>query len=116
MDIIGIAQILLFFGLILACAKPLGGYMARVYEGEKTFLTPVIGRVEQLCYRLFGVREDDDMPWTVYAFAMLMFSLVGLLLTYVLLRLQGMLPWKISPRSARSPRRTNRSSSSCRMI
>jgi K+-transporting ATPase ATPase A chain len=55
--------------------------------------SPVLGPVERLCYRLFGVREDEDMPWTVYTFAMLMFSLVGLLLTYALLRLQGYLPF-----------------------
>ena len=89
MDIYGIAQILLFFGLIVACTKPLGLYMARVFAGERTFLSPVFAPVERLCYRLFGVRPDEDMPWTVYGFAMLMFSVVGIVLTYVLLRAQG---------------------------
>ena len=93
MDIYGILQILLFFGLVLACTKPIGLFMARVFAGERTFLTPVLAPVERVCYRLFGVREDEDMPWTTYGFAMLMFSLVSLLLTYVLLRAQGHLPW-----------------------
>ncbi|HEX8464235.1 MAG TPA: potassium-transporting ATPase subunit KdpA, partial [Abditibacterium sp.] len=88
----GIIQILLFCGILLLTVKPLGLYMARVYEGERTFLSPVVRPVEKLFYGLFGVREDDDQPWTHYAFALLVFSLVGLLLSYVLLRLQGSLP------------------------
>jgi K+-transporting ATPase ATPase A chain len=92
MNLAGILQILIFLGLIAACARPLGVFMARVFEGERTWLTPVFGPVERLFYRLFGVREDEDMPWTTYAFAMLMFSIVGMLFTYVLLRIQGALP------------------------
>jgi K+-transporting ATPase ATPase A chain len=88
----GIVQMMLFFGLILLLTKPVGGYMARVFAGERTFLTPVLGAVERLLYRLFGVRESEDMPWTTYAFALLMFSVVGGLLTYALLRLQAYLP------------------------
>lgn len=82
----------LFFGVLLLTVKPLGTYMARVFAGERTLLSPVLVPVERLCYKLFGVREDDDMPWTTYTFAMLMFSAVGALLTYALLRLQGYLP------------------------
>lgn len=92
MDIAGILQILVFFGILLLCTKPLGNYIARVVEGERTFLTPVLGPVERGLYRLFGVREDEDMKWTTYAFALMMFSLVSMLLSYVLLRLQGFLP------------------------
>jgi K+-transporting ATPase ATPase A chain len=78
--------------LILILTKPMGSFMARVFAGERTFLTSVLGPVERLLYRLFGVREGEDMPWTTYAFALLAFSVVGGLLTYALLRLQGVLP------------------------
>ncbi len=89
----GILQMALFFGVLLLLTKPLGAYMARVFQGERTFLTPVLRPVERLFYKLFGVNEDEDMRWTTYAFAMLMFSVVGALLTYALLRLQGYLPF-----------------------
>ena len=85
----GVLQILLFFGVVLLLTKPMGAYMARVFEGEKTLLSPVLRPFERLCYKLFGVSEEDDMKWTTYAFAMLMFSVVGILLTYGLLRMQG---------------------------
>ena len=88
----GVLQILLFFGLVLLCTKPIGVYMTHVYEGERTLLSPLFRPVEKLFYSLFGVREDEDMKWTTYAFAMLMFSVVGLLFTYALLRGQGHLP------------------------
>jgi K+-transporting ATPase ATPase A chain len=83
----------LFFGVILLLTKPLGAYMARVFQGERTLLTPVFRPVERLFYKLFGVKEDEDMKWTTYTFAMLMFSVGGGLLTYALLRLQGYLPF-----------------------
>lgn len=92
MTTIGILQIVLFFALIVLATKPLGSYMASVFAGERTLLTPLLRPLERLCYRLFGVREDEDMRWTTYAFAMLMFSLAGGVLTYALLRLQGVLP------------------------
>ena len=89
----GILQILLFFAVILLLTKPLGTYMAHVFEGENTWLTPVFRPIERLLYKLFGVKEDEDMKWTTYAIAMLMFSVIGLLLTFVLLRIQQMLPF-----------------------
>jgi potassium-transporting ATPase potassium-binding subunit len=92
MTLAGILQILLFFGIILLLTKPLGLYMARVFGGERTFLSPVMRPVETQFYKFFGVHEEDDMRWTTYAFAMLMFSVLGGLLTYALLRLQGFLP------------------------
>jgi K+-transporting ATPase ATPase A chain len=93
MTAIGILQMLLYFGLVLLLTRPMGAYMARVFEGERTFMSPVLRPIERLFYKLFGVREDEDMSWTTYAFAMLMFSVVGGLLTYALLRLQGHLPF-----------------------
>ena len=88
----GILQIALFFGLLMLCVKPLGAYMARVFEGERTLLSPLMRPVERGFYRLMGVDERASMKWTVYAVALLLFSLVGLLLSYALLRLQGVLP------------------------
>jgi K+-transporting ATPase ATPase A chain len=89
----GILQVLLFFGLIVLLTKPMGAYMARVFQGERTLLSPLLRPVERRVYRLLGVREDEDMPWTRYAFALLMFSVVGGLFSYALLRLQGYLPF-----------------------
>jgi K+-transporting ATPase ATPase A chain len=89
----GVLQILIFFALVLLATKPLGSYMARVFSGERTMLDPILGPIERFFYRLFGVDEHGDMPWTTYGFAMLMFSVVGGLLTYLLLRLQGYLPF-----------------------
>ena len=89
----GILQLALFFGLILLLTKPMGVYMARVFAGDRTLLSPVLVPVERLLYRVFGVDPHEDMPWTTYAFALLLFSLVGGLLSYALLRLQAFLPW-----------------------
>lgn len=93
MTLNGTLQILVFFGLIILLTKPLGAYMARVFEGERTFLSPVFGWLERLIYRITGVSPDEDMKWTKYALSMLAFSAVGMLLTYALLRLQGVLPF-----------------------
>jgi potassium-transporting ATPase potassium-binding subunit len=89
----GILQILLFFGLVLLLTKPIGSYMARVFDGERTLLSPLLKPIERLIYRICGVRETDDMKWTTYAFALLAFSVVGMGLSYALLRLQGSLPF-----------------------
>ena len=88
----GILQILIYFALIVLVTKPMGAYMARVFDGERTLFHPVLRPVERLFYRLFRVNEQEDMRWTTYGFAMLAFSVVGGLLTYALLRLQGYLP------------------------
>jgi K+-transporting ATPase ATPase A chain len=90
---IGWLQILLFFGILLLTVKPLGSYMARVFQGEKTLLDPVLKPIERIFYRIFGIRDDEDMAWTTYTFAMLMFTVVGLILTYAMLRLQRYLPF-----------------------
>jgi K+-transporting ATPase ATPase A chain len=89
----GILQIALYFGVILLVTKPLGIFMARVFAGERTFLSPVLGPVERALYRVLGVRPEEDMEWTTYAFALLLFSIVGGLLSYALLRLQAYLPF-----------------------
>ncbi len=89
----GIVQISLYLIALLLVTKPMGAYMTRVFEGERTLLTPVLGPIERLCYKLFGVDEKQDMKWTTYTLAMLMFSVVGMLFTYALLRMQGYLPF-----------------------
>jgi len=90
---LGIFQIALFFGLVLVSAKPLGAYMARVFEGRRTFLHPVLRWLEVLTYKATGIREDVEQRWTQYTAALLSFSLFGFLLTYLLQRAQGLLPF-----------------------
>jgi potassium-transporting ATPase potassium-binding subunit len=92
MTAIGWLQAVIFFLIVLAVTKPLGTYMARVFGGERTWLTPVFAPLERLVYRLCGVREDEEMTWYAYALSMLAFSLVGLAYLYVLLRTQKWLP------------------------
>src|SRR4051794_10475699 len=89
----GLFLITIFFLLVLACTKPIGAYMARIFEGERTFLYPVIRPLERLVYRLSGIEEEREQTWTEYAGALLMFSIVPLLLTYAIQRLQGWLPF-----------------------
>ncbi len=92
MTAIGWLQAVVFFLIILATTKPLGSYMARVFEGGRTWLSPVFVPLEKLIYRLCGVREDAEMTWYVYALSMLAFSVIGLAYLYVLLRTQKWLP------------------------
>jgi potassium-transporting ATPase potassium-binding subunit len=93
MTLNGWFQIGLFLLVIFAVAKPLGVYMARVFSGEKTFLDPVMRPVERLLYRVTGVDETREMPWTEYAVAMLLFSVVSMVLLYLIQRMQQWLPW-----------------------
>ncbi len=92
MTAFGALQLALYAGLILLLVKPLGAYMARVFEGEKTCLSRPFGGLERASYRLLGIDPNRDMRWTEYAIGMLMFSLASLLSTYAALRLQGSLP------------------------
>jgi K+-transporting ATPase ATPase A chain len=89
----GLLQIFLFFLVLLALTKPLGVYMARVFQGERTFLHPVVRPFERLVYKLSGVDEAAEQHWTHYAGSLLAFSLAGCLLTYLILRIQGILPF-----------------------
>jgi len=85
-------QLFVYVVVLLALAKPLGVFMARVYDGEHTFLDPVMRPLERLIYRLCGVRPDTGMTWKTYAVAMLLFNVCGMLAVYALQRLQGWLP------------------------
>ncbi len=88
----GILQIGIYLVVLLALARPLGAYMARVYEGQRTFLDPLMRPVERVIYRACGVRPEDGMTWKTYAIAMLLFNALGVLVVYALQRLQGVLP------------------------
>ena len=89
----GWLQIIVYLALILAVTKPMGVFMTRVFNRERTFLDPVMRPVERVLYRLTGVDENHEMRWTEYAGAMLLFSVVSMLLLYVLQRVQLHLPW-----------------------
>jgi K+-transporting ATPase ATPase A chain len=93
MTSLGILQIAVFFALILLCTKPLGAFMAKVFEGERTFLHPVLRWLEVLTYKLIGVQEEVEQRWTQYTAALLSFSIFGFLLTYLIQRMQGFLPF-----------------------
>jgi K+-transporting ATPase ATPase A chain len=88
----GWIQIALYFAVLTALVVPLGRFMANVFQGERTFLTPVLRPVEVLFYRLSGVDETREQHWLSYTAAMLLFNLCGFLLLYALLRLQAVLP------------------------
>jgi len=92
MNLQGIAQIALYLLLVLAITKPLGAYMQRVFDGERTLLSPVLRPLEALIYRLCGVDENAEQRWTGYTAAMLLFNLAGMLVLYGFERLQGFLP------------------------
>jgi potassium-transporting ATPase potassium-binding subunit len=89
----GWLQIFVFFAAVFLVTKPLGVFMARVYDRKKTFLDPVLMPVERLIYKLTGVDEKHEMRWTEYAFAMLCFSLVPMIVLYAMERVQQWLPW-----------------------
>jgi len=92
MSINGLLQIALYLVVLIALAKPLGWYMARVYEGKLPAFVRWMAPVENLFYRLCGVDSKDEMRWTRYALAMLWFALLGVLAVYAMQRLQDMLP------------------------
>jgi len=92
MTAIGWTQIAVFFVVVLALTRPLGAYMFRVFEGTRQPLPSVLGRAERLVYRLCGVDPTREQTWPAYAFALLAFSLFGLLGTYAIERLQHVLP------------------------
>jgi len=89
----GIAQILVFFAIVAALAVPFGTYMARVFSGERTLLSPVLVPIEKVIYWLSGVDDRREQGWAAYTVAMLLFNLVCFLLLYAMLRLQALLPY-----------------------
>jgi len=85
-------QIFLFLAFVFLLTKPIGMFLTRVFNGERTFMDPVLRPIERLLYRVTGIDENREMPWTEYAIAMLLFSLVSMLVLYGFERLQGYLP------------------------
>jgi len=93
MTLNGWLQILVFLALIFAVTKPMGIFMTHVFNREKTLLDPVLRPIERLLYKLTGVDDEHEMRWTEYAVSMLLFSVVSMLLLYVIQRVQGHLPF-----------------------
>jgi K+-transporting ATPase ATPase A chain len=89
----GIAQILIFFVILLAITKPVGLFMYKVFDGSRTFLHPILRPLERVIYKLCGVREDAEQRWTQYAASLIAFSIFGFLFAYLIQRLQGILPF-----------------------
>src|SRR5581483_8626726 len=103
MTINGWFQIALFLFLIFLVTRPLGVFMARVFNREKTFMDPVLRPLERLLYRVTGVDEKHEMRWPEYAISMLLFSAVSMLVLYAMQRLQGFLPFNPQKLGAVSP-------------
>jgi K+-transporting ATPase ATPase A chain len=99
----GILQIVFFMVVLLALARPLGTFMARVFQRERTFLDPVLGPVERFIYRLARINPDEEMDWKANAVAMLLFNAAGLFVVYALQRLQKYLPLNPQSLEAVSP-------------
>jgi len=100
MTVIGWIQILLYCAIVVALVKPLGWYMTRVFNGEHTFMSPVLRPVETMLYRIGGVDERREQHWLTYTVAMLLFHVGGFLIIYGLMRLQALLPFNPAEQSA----------------
>ena len=96
MTLVGWSQIALMLVLVVVCSIPLSAFVARVFAGERTFLSPALGPVERGFYRLAGVDPAREQDWYAYAIAMVVFSIAGFLSLYALQRLQNVLP--LNPR------------------
>lgn len=103
MTVIGWIQILLFCAIIVALIKPLGGYMTRVFNGERTFLSPILRPVEAGLYWIGGVDEKREQHWLTYTVAMLFFHVGGFVILYALMRFQDVLPFNPMEQSAVAP-------------
>jgi K+-transporting ATPase ATPase A chain len=103
MTINGWIQILLYCVIVLLLVKPLGGYMYRVFSGDRTFLSPILGPVERVLYPIAGTSENEEQHWTAYAAGIMFFSLASFLAVYFLQRLQGVLPYNPAGMTAVEP-------------
>src|SRR6201993_691012 len=103
MTIVGWVQIALFSVIIVLITRPLGGYMTRVFAGERTFLSPVLRPVERAVYWCCGVDEKEEQHWLTYAIALLFFSVAGFVTLYALQRLQWYLPFNPQGQTAVAP-------------
>ncbi|MER8442219.1 potassium-transporting ATPase subunit KdpA [Mesorhizobium sp. M1066] len=103
MTLNGWIQILVYCGIVILLVKPLGGYMHRVFNGDRTLLSPVLRPLERGLYRICGTSEREEQHWTTYAVALLLFNLAGFLVLYALQRLQGSLPYNPAGMTAVEP-------------
>jgi K+-transporting ATPase ATPase A chain len=99
MTFVGWSQILLYCAILVALVKPLGWYMTRVFNGDRTFLSPIFRPIESGIYRIAGIDEKCEQHWLTYAVAMLFMHVGGFLILYVLLRLQALLPFNPAQQS-----------------
>ena len=99
----GWLQIALYCAVVVALVKPVGGYMTRVFTGERTFLSPFLRPVERGLYKAFGTHESEEQNWVTYAVAMLLFNFVGFLVLYALQRYQALLPYNPNAMSEVAP-------------
>src|SRR5678816_4314856 len=88
----GIGQIILYAVVLVGLGIPLGAYMARVYTGKATIAQRILGPFERLLYRLFGIKADQEQNWKQYAIAAIVFNVAGIVVVYLLQRLQASLP------------------------
>ena len=93
MSVFDWVQIVLYVVILIALAKPLGSFMARVFNGERNFLSPILAPVERFTYRLLGTRPDEEMNWKKYAVAVLLLALLGVVTLFLIELLQGVLPF-----------------------
>src|SRR6202041_2739004 len=100
MTVIGWIEIILYCAIIVALVKPLGWYMTRVFNGERTFLSPILRPVEAGLYWIGGVDEKRERPWLTYTLRMLLFYVGGFLIIYAVMRLQAILPFNRAEQSA----------------
>jgi K+-transporting ATPase ATPase A chain len=103
MNALGVFQIVLYLVVLVALVRPLGAFMARVYQGERSFLSPLLGPVERLIYRCAGVDPGAESSWKRYAAQVLVVSVIGLVVVYLLQRLQAWLPLNPAGLGAVSP-------------
>ncbi|MFY9813638.1 MAG: potassium-transporting ATPase subunit KdpA [Dehalococcoidales bacterium] len=93
MSLFDVLQIILYLVILVLLAKPLGAFMARVINGERNILSPVMAPVERFTYRMLGTKSDEEMNWKQYAIAVVLFALLGVVTLYIIERLQGVLPF-----------------------
>ncbi|MDP3562069.1 MAG: potassium-transporting ATPase subunit KdpA [Legionellaceae bacterium] len=98
---IGLLQIIVYLAVVLACVKPLGLYMAKIYNNQSIWIVRILGPCERVIYHLCGIRSDEKMDWKGYLLAMLIFNLFGLFVVYLIQRLQVYLP--LNPQQLNSP-------------
>src|SRR6185436_5755887 len=103
MTLNGWIQIAIYCAIIVALVKPLGWYMTRVFNGERTYLSPILQPVEGALYRLGGIDPNREQHWLTYTVAMLLFHVAGFAFLYALMRLQGFLPFNPAGQSAVAP-------------